>query len=131
MEPASGPEALEARVSRLGRMSAAAVAIEAPKSGVLNVFIGLVVVVLGLSAVLLGLSRSWRGRTVSRLARGLQALLLLTLSVPLASWLMFLVTPSPATPGVAVASLGGTAVVVWLASLLVWWRFPSACPWRG
>ena len=131
MEPASGPAALEARVSRLGRMSAAAVAIESPKRGVLNGFIVLVVALLALSAVLLGLPRSWHGRALPRFARGLQALLLLTLSVPLASWLMFLVTPLPATPGIAVASLVGTTAVVWLASLLSWWRLPLRVPVAG
>ena len=112
-------------------MSAAAVAIESPKSRVLNVFIGLVVLALALSAVLLGVSRSWHRRILRRFVRGVQALLLLTLSVPLASWLMFLVTPLPATPGIAVASLLGTTVVVWLVALLLWWRLPIRVPVAG
>ncbi len=133
MEPVAGPAALEARVAQLGRMSAAAVAIDVAQARVSSTrFIVLVVVAARLlPRSLLGLPRSWHGRAVPRFARGLQALLLLTLSVPLASWLMFLVTPLPATPGIAVASLardhrGGLARVTARRG----GACRSACRWR-
>ena len=85
MVPVSGQAALVTRAARVSRVSDAAIAIDAPKAGVLNFFIGLVVLLFGATALVLSLSRADEGshRGGSASAR-LQALLLLTLSVPLA-----------------------------------------------
>jgi hypothetical protein len=109
-------------------VSAEAVAIDAAKPGVPNVFISILVVALAGAALVLGESRTWRRQTVLRWAAILQALLLLTLSIPLASWLMFVPTPHPASSLVAVVSLLATTAVVWTAALLAWRRLPIRIP---
>ena len=128
MVPVAGPQAAEERASHLARLSAAAMAIDASRAGVLNTFIGLVVFLLAAAAFVLSQARAWSGLALRRCAHGLQALLLLALSVPLAGWLMFLLTPLPQSPQVAVVSLIGTAAVVWLVSVLVWRRFLFRVP---
>jgi hypothetical protein len=128
MVPAVGPASLDQRASRLSRGSDAAVAIDAPKSDVLNFFIGLVAIALGAAAVVISRSDVWSSATVRRSASVVQALLLLALSFPLAGWLMFLPTPLPKTPEVAVLSLLGTAAMVWILSIILWRRSPMRVP---
>jgi hypothetical protein len=122
------PAPLAERTAHLKRLSDAAIAIDAPKSAVLDTFIGLVVLVLAGSALVLGQSRVWSPKTLKRCAQVLQALLLLVLAIPLAGWMMFLVTPLPRTPQIAVGSLVGTAGVIWLLALLAWRRLPIRVP---
>ncbi len=131
MVPVAAPNALAEKRTHLARLSTAAVAIDAPKSGVLDAYIGFVVLLLGGAALVISQVASWSVATVHRAARFLQALLLLALCFPLAGWLMFLPTPLPSSPQVAVASLLGTAVVLWAASLLVWRYFPLRVPVAG
>ena len=115
MVPVAGPVALADRAVRGVQLSDAAVAVDAAKSSVLNSYIGSIVFLLGAAALVLSQARVWSRRVLRLSARGLQALLLLSLSVPLAGWLMFLLTPLPSSPQIAVASLVGTTCVVWLA----------------
>ncbi len=63
MVPVSGQAALVTRAARVSRVSDAAIAIDAPKAGVLNFFIGLVVLLFGATALVLSLSRGMKART--------------------------------------------------------------------
>jgi hypothetical protein len=131
MVPVSVPDSLAARQAHVARVSEAAVAIDSPKSGVLNVFIGLIVLVLGGAAAVIGWSGAWRSPVRRSATRTLQALLLLTLAIPPASWLMFLITPLPRTPELAVLSLLGTVILVWILALFAWLRLPFRVPVAG
>jgi len=128
MVPVADPEPASERFAGLARASADAVAVDGAKPGVPNAFIALVVVALAGAALVLGQARTWRAATARRWARVVQGLLLLALSVPLASWLMFVVVPHPASPLGAVASLLLTSAAVWAAALLVWRRLPLRVP---
>jgi hypothetical protein len=128
MVVAAGPATVAERASHLSRLNDAAIAIDAPKSGVLNSFIGLVALVLIAAALVLSQSDAWSAATLRRSATVAQALVLLTLSVPLAGWLMFLPTPLPRSPQIAVTSLVGTALLVWVLSLVAWRRLPFRVP---
>lgn len=128
MAPVAGPASAEARAAQLARVSSDAVSVDAAKPDVPNVFIVLFVLAIAGAALVLGQARTWRAQTVRRWAAGFQALLLLTLSVPLAGWLMFVPLPHPPSPAAAVAALLGTTAVVWLAALLAWRRLPLRIP---
>ena len=112
-----------ARVAHLARMNAVATSVDTAKAGVLNIYIGFAVVLLVISAVVVSRAHLWPSTIADRVAAGLQGGVLLLLSVPISSWIMFLVVRYPGTPVVAVLSLLGVSVVVWAASLVLWRRF--------
>jgi len=128
MTPVAGPAPAEQRVSQLARMSADAVAVDAAKPGVPDVFIGMVVLALAGAALVISQSGTWLQATTRRWAGVLQALLLFALSVPLAAWLMFVPVPHPQSPSIAVIALLGTTALVWVASLIAWRRLPLRVP---
>ena len=121
----AGPSAVAQRVERLARSNDVAIATDEAKAGVLRFYIGFVVIVMALSALAVSRSHRWSYRTARNCVVGLKAAALFLLAVPLASWLMFVVTPVPVSQAVAVDSLMGTSVALWLLSLIAWRKLPS------
>ena len=120
-----GPSAVSQRVDRLARSNDVAIAVDAAKAGVLRFYIGFVAIVMLLTALVVSRSHRWSYGTTKSCVAGLKAAALFLLAVPLASWLMFVVTPVPASQAVAVGSLLGTSVVLWMLCLIAWRRLPS------
>lgn len=119
MSPVPGDESIEARVDQLRRMDLTAVAVDSAKPGVVNAFVLLTVIGLLLSGLIIVRGRHWKPHVVMRWGLGVRALLLFVLCVPLSSWLMFLWMRWPASSAEAIAGVLGTAVAVWLLTLLL------------
>lgn len=122
MRTVEAPAELEDRISHLRRMDATAVSVDAAKPGVVNSFVVFTVGALLLGAFILVRARHWTARTVKWWVLGLRLALLAVVSVPVASWLMFLWMRWPETPGQATFGLLTTAAVVFgcAVALLVW-----------
>jgi hypothetical protein len=109
-------------------MDATAVSVDAAKPGVVNTFVAVTVLALAISTLVLIRARVWSRRSVRVWVGLLKAVLLLVLSVPVSSWLMYLWRPWPPTPGDASTALVITALVVWSIGLLLWWRARMRVP---
>ena len=116
-----------ARIAHLTRMNRVATSVDTAKAGVLNLYIGFAVLLLAISAVVLTRAHLWPTTIADRVATMLQGAVLLLLSVPISSWLMFVVLRYPSTPVIATLSFVGVFLLVWVASLLLW-RFGPCVP---
>ncbi len=119
---------IDDRVTKLMRMDATAVAADEAKRGVVNTFVGLTVAILLVSALVLVRSRYWATAAVVWWTRSLRVALLLVLSVPVSSWLMYVWRPWPATSSEAVVALVITTLVVFAAAVGLMLRFPTRIP---
>jgi len=117
-----------ARLAHLASMNTVATSVDSSKAGVLNLYIGFAVVVLALSAVVLTRAHLWSRPAANRSAAMLQGAVLLLLSVPISSWLMFVVLRYPGSSVAAVLSLVGVSLVIWIVSLLIWRWFGPRVP---
>ncbi len=113
----SGPPTVESRVAALMRMDATAIALDTAKPYVINTFVGFMVAVLVVAAFVLVRARHWSFVAVRWWVRVLRWMLLLLLAVPVSTWLMFVVSRWPATPGAAVWAFVAAVVVVWAGAL--------------
>ena len=128
MVPVSGPASGIGRVAHLEKVNRVATSVDGAKAGVLNGYIGLAVVVLGLAGIVLARAHFWRPSSIMTATSVLMHIVLLLLSVPVASWLMFVVLPYPQSRTAAVLSLVGVALVVWAGALVLWRHFPPRIP---
>lgn len=119
---------LQARVDRLRRMDATAVAIDGAKPGVVNTFVALTVAVLVIAALVLVRARMWLPSSVVLATRLLRGALLLLMCVVPASWLMFVWMPWPATALQATGALVATALAIWVLALLLAAKSPTRVP---
>lgn len=122
------PESLESRKASLQAMNRTAIAVDAAKPRVLNTFVIATVLALVLGAVVLVRSRHWTARALGWWVGCLRVALLLVLSVPVSSWLMFSWMRWPASPTEAVSGLLATTAVVWLGSIALWRYTPARVP---
>ena len=123
-----GPGSAAERIGNLARMNTVATSVDGSKAGVLNGYIGLAVLVLALAGVVLARAHLWRRAAARSAASALMHAVLFLLSVPVASWVMFLVVPYPGSRVAAVLSLLGVSLVVWASSLVLWRRFSPRIP---
>lgn len=126
MTPA--PERLEERIAQLSRMDATAVAVDAAKPGVVNTFVVFTVVALLLGAFVLVRARHWSQRTIKWWVLGLRLALLAVMSIPAASWLMFVWMRWPSTPTQSTLGLLATAGVVFAAAVVLLRIAPMRVP---
>lgn len=110
----------EERVADLVRSNSTAVAIDAAKVGVLNIFIAFSTLLFALLAAALGLSSMLPPRVMAAIRAAGPALVLLAVSVPPASLLMFAIGRTPTTAHSAVLWLVAFTAAVWLVSVLAW-----------
>lgn len=122
------PESLDTRIASLQAMNRTAVSVDAAKPGVLNTFVIVTVLSLVLAAVVLVRSRHWSARAVRWWVAALRMALLLVLSVPVSSWLMFAWLRWPGTPAAAVWGLLATTAVVWAGAIALWRYTPVRVP---
>ena len=128
MVSSPGPASATERVNHLTRMNQVATSVDGTKAGVLNVYIGFAVLVLAISGMVLARAPAWRPATARFVTGALMRAVLLLLSVPIASWLMFLVVRYPTSRVSAVLTLIGVSLVVWTVSLALWRRFSPRVP---
>lgn len=107
---------LEDRVATLDEYNRTSVAVEVVRFSVVNAYISLVVGILVLCTFLVV---GGVGGVTGRWGRILRSLLLLTLAVPVASTVGFLVWRWPPTAGAVTSLLIGVALLLWAAVLLV------------
>lgn len=122
MGMAPAPAGLSERIDRLATLDATAVSVDSAKVGVVNTFVIFTVLVLVAASFVLVRHKHWSAVARTWTVRVLQAMLLLALSVPVSSWLMFGWMSWPETAGEAIIGLAVTTAVVW-ALLLSLWRF--------
>jgi len=122
------PNSLDARIASLKAMNRTAVSVDAVKPRILNTFVIVTVLALLLAAVLLVRSRYWTPRAVRWWLAALRLALLLVLSVPVSSWLMFSWMRWPATPSAAIEGLLATVVAVWIGAIILWRLTPTRVP---
>jgi hypothetical protein len=122
------PVNLATRIEQLKRMDRTAMAIDAAKYGVINTFVVLTVIILVMGAVVLVRSRRWSERYLRRWVIALRLAMLLVMSVPVSSWMMFAWMRWPASPTQAVAGLLTTVAVVWGAAILLSRHTPMRVP---
>jgi hypothetical protein len=122
------PTDLNARIEQLKRMDRTASAIDAAKAEVVNTFVILTVIILLLGAFVLVRSRKWTDSLVRTWVTVLRLAMLLVLSVPVSSWLMFAWMRWPASATVAIVALLVTVAVVWVAAVLLSLRVPHRVP---
>ncbi len=120
VRPVNAPAGAAAREAKLAALSEAAVAIDATKAGVANLYIGLFVGALLLVAIVVARHHRWRFGVTRGWSGALRAFVLLLLAVPVSSWLMFAVVPLPPNGATATAVFGLTVLGVWAISVLVW-----------
>lgn len=111
------------RLALLRSLSATAVAVDTVRGFVTNTYIATIIVILLAGTVLLLVMKRRPLPWAPRAAAILRGALLLALSVPVSSMLMFLADPRPRTPGMVVALLLATLAIVWLAVLFAERRF--------
>ncbi len=128
MRTTDAPAQLQDRIAHLSRMDATAVSVDAAKPGIVNSFVVFTVAALLLGAFVLVRARHWSARTVKWWVLGLRLALLAVLSVPVASWLMFLWMRWPATPGQSTFGLLTTAAVVFGSAVILLVRTPIRVP---
>jgi hypothetical protein len=121
----AAPARLEDRVRVLDRLNRTAVSVDSGKPGVVNTFVVFTVIVLALSAIVLVRSRYWSPGLTAGWLLALRSALLLTIAVPVSSWMQFLWWRWPATATQAVTALAITSAVVWIASVAVMRFFPG------
>lgn len=122
MTVASAPAAAATRIEELTRKNRTAIAVDSARAGVVNTFVVLAVVALLFSSVVLVRSKYWAERVTRRWVLVLKMVLLLALSVPVSSWLMFVWMPWPGTTAEGVLALLLTVFAVW-AALVALMRF--------
>jgi hypothetical protein len=122
--PVKAAASLDDRVRMLVDMDATAVAVDSAKPSIVNTFVTVTVIVLLTAAVVLVRSKYWSQIVVRRWVAGLRSVLLLVLSVPAASWLMFALWSRPATQAVAVSVFLVTLALLWGIALLVARKLP-------
>jgi len=120
MSAVAGPAAIGERVDHLQGMNVAATSIEIAKGSVLNLYIGFAVVLLIIAAFVVSRAHLWHAATARRIAAIVQGAVLLVLAIPVSSWIMFIVIRYPASAVVAVLTLLGVALVLWLIALALW-----------
>jgi len=128
MSVTQAPQALEVRVSQLNRMDATAVSVDAAKPGIVNSFVVFTVVSLLLGAFVLVRAKHWSDRSVRWWVLGLRLALLAVMSIPVASWLMFVWLRWPTTPAQSVLGVLGTAAVVFVGAVILLFKTPIRVP---
>jgi hypothetical protein len=110
---------VENRIGLLADANATAIAIDSAKPTIVNGFIALTTLVLLACTVVLLRARLWPLRTVRIVSSAGRRLMLLALSVPPASLLMFLLNRSPATTGEVYLAFFATLAMIWTLGLVL------------
>jgi len=110
---------ISTRIDRLTEMNATAVAIDSAKAPIINGFIALTTLILLLATIILLRARHWAPRTVKWVVSVFEAMLLLVLTVPLSSTLMFIFDSTPGSTGAAVLWLGVTMALLFVGAMLL------------
>jgi len=119
MQAVAVSAASEDRVDTLQTMNATAVSIETAKWSIINAFIAGTTLLFVACALVLVRAERWTRSTVSKLVKACGALLLVSLSVPAASWLMFAFDSRPTTTAGALGWFALTGALVWGGSMLL------------
>jgi hypothetical protein len=119
MVPESTPDSVATRIESLQAMNDTAIAIDTAKPPIINVFIAFTTLTLVFATVVLLRARNWDPVTVKRIVAVFQGMLLLILTMPLASTAMFLFDAKPASAGAAVLWLGVTMGILFITAMLV------------
>lgn len=128
MRASEAPESLDERVAHLSKMARTAVAVDAAKPGVVNSFVAITVVALLLGAFVLVRARHWSPQSVRWWLTGLRFVLMAVMSIPAASWLMFLWMRWPQTATQSVFALLATALAIFSAAVVLFFRAPIRVP---
>jgi len=128
MRTTTAPPTLEERVAQLDRMDRTAVSVDAAKPGIVNSFVVLTVITLLLGAFVLVRARHWTSRSLGWWVLGLRLALMAVMSIPVASWLMFMWLRWPSTPAQSVLGLLATAAVVFGGAVVLLFRTPFRVP---
>ncbi|MCL2818890.1 MAG: hypothetical protein FWD41_04115, partial [Actinomycetia bacterium] len=112
------------RYEFLRRSNNTALSVDAMRARVINPIIWTTVILLCAGAfVLMWAQTHWRSSTIKRVRELLEIGILGCLSVPAASWFMFLIDRWPQSPNQVVAQLIAAAVVLWIVALIIWRLF--------
>lgn len=128
MRVTPAPPSLEERVAHLSRMARTAVAVDAAKPRVVNSFVVVTVVALLLGAFVVVRARHWAASTIRWWLLGLRLVLMAVLSLPAASWLMFLWMRWPETAVQSTTALLLTAIAVLGLAILLYFKAPMRVP---
>lgn len=116
------------RLDTLKKMNQTAVAIDSAKAYIVNTFVVATVIILLLSTIVLVRSRLWGSKSVRWWVIGLRSVLLLVLSVPAASWLMFAIDARPQSQGASIGVFLTALAIMWAVALVVAARAPLRVP---
>lgn len=120
---------IDERILLLKRMNNTAIAVDKNRPMVVNTFVTLTVLILVFGAfMIVRADKHWRGSTVRIIKRGLYLLILGVLSVPAASWLMFLIYRWPPSPTSVTLQLVAVALVLWAMAAFLSYRYGQRIP---
>ncbi|MDP2182464.1 MAG: hypothetical protein Q8K99_07830 [Actinomycetota bacterium] len=119
MVPVRNSGSLADRVAELSSMNDAAVAVDSAKPAIINAFIACTTLILMLATVVLLRARRWSVRTVDRVSRSGITLLLIALTVPVASTAMFALGTRPQSAAAASVQFAVVGAILAVAALVL------------
>jgi len=114
-------ERRDVHLDLLVKMSDTAMSIEATRVAVITACIWITIIVLLAGALVITFADKRLSKMMTRSVKMvLYALILIVLSGPVASWLMFLIYRWPATPAEAITQFALTTAGLWLVAVALW-----------
>jgi len=123
-----GPASVAKRVETLTRTNDAFIAIDSLKTTIAGLVIGVVLLVFGMTVLVSWMAPRLSQGAVRTWSAALKAGLLLSLALPVAGWLAFLLVPVPESATIALAAYTTTAVLLALVAFVWAARLPLRVP---